>query len=180
MRHILLTWIGQTDLRAPRDFEEVGLGPIAQAVGSRAFEAVFILSDYRNEEVEAYQRWLEPRTRAHLEILFEQLSSPTSFGEIYQAAIRACQRVTEPKPSETKLTFHLSPGTPAMAAVWIIIGKTRYPAELIESSREHGVRTASVPFDISAELIPDLFRKAGCGRAPGFATSHRPTAPCLT
>ena len=29
-------------------------------------------------------------------------------------------------------------------------------AELIESSRQHGVKTASVPFDISAEFIPDL------------------------
>ena len=46
-----------------------------------------------------------------------------------------------------------------MAAVWIILAKTRFPAELIESSKEHGVRTASVPFDISAEFIPDLLRK---------------------
>jgi transcriptional regulator with GAF, ATPase, and Fis domain len=40
------------------------------------------------------------------------------------------------------------------------LGKTRYSAELIESSKQHGVRTASVPFDISAELIPDLLRNA--------------------
>jgi len=46
-----------------------------------------------------------------------------------------------------------------MAAVWIILAKTRFPAELIESSKEHGVRTASVPFDISADFIPDLLRR---------------------
>jgi transcriptional regulator with GAF, ATPase, and Fis domain len=46
-----------------------------------------------------------------------------------------------------------------MAAVWIILGKTRFRAELIESSREHGVRTVSVPFDISADFIPDLLRE---------------------
>ncbi|MBU1102462.1 sigma 54-interacting transcriptional regulator, partial [Patescibacteria group bacterium] len=46
-----------------------------------------------------------------------------------------------------------------MAAVWILLAKTRFPAELIESSREHGVRTASVPFDISVDFIPDLLRK---------------------
>ena len=45
-----------------------------------------------------------------------------------------------------------------MAAVWIILAKTRFPAELIESSPKHGVKTASVPFDISAEIIPDLLR----------------------
>ena len=46
-----------------------------------------------------------------------------------------------------------------MAAVWMLLAKTRFPAELIESSREHGVRTASVPFDISADFIPDLLRE---------------------
>ena len=46
-----------------------------------------------------------------------------------------------------------------MAAVWILLGKTRFPAELIESSKDHGVRTASVPFDISADFIPDLLRE---------------------
>ncbi len=45
-----------------------------------------------------------------------------------------------------------------MAAVWIILSKTRYPATLIESSIEKGVKVASVPFDISAEFIPDLLR----------------------
>jgi transcriptional regulator with PAS, ATPase and Fis domain len=45
-----------------------------------------------------------------------------------------------------------------MAAVWIILSKTRFPAELLESSQQHGVRTVSVPFDISADFIPDLLR----------------------
>ena len=40
-----------------------------------------------------------------------------------------------------------------MAAVWILLAKTIYPGELIESSRERGVRTVSFPFEISAGLI---------------------------
>jgi transcriptional regulator with GAF, ATPase, and Fis domain len=40
-----------------------------------------------------------------------------------------------------------------MGAVWLLLGKTRYPAELLQSSRESGVRTADVPFDIAAEFI---------------------------
>ncbi len=58
-----------------------------------------------------------------------------------------------------ELYFHLSPGTPAMAAVWVILAKTRFPATLIESSLQYGVKVASVPFDISAEFIPDLLAK---------------------
>ncbi len=46
-----------------------------------------------------------------------------------------------------------------MAAVWIILAKTQFPAELIQSSKDYGVTTTSVPFDISAEFIPDLLRR---------------------
>jgi len=45
-----------------------------------------------------------------------------------------------------------------MAADWIILGKTVYDAELLESSREGGVKVASVPFDLAAEFVPDLLR----------------------
>jgi DNA-binding NtrC family response regulator len=58
------------------------------------------------------------------------------------------------------LTLHLSPGTPAMAAVWIILAKTRFPAELLQSSKAKGVEIASVPFDIAAEFLPDLLHRA--------------------
>jgi hypothetical protein len=47
-----------------------------------------------------------------------------------------------------------------MAAVWVLLGKTRFPAEFIESSKQQGVKTADVPFDISAELLPSLFENA--------------------
>ena len=50
-----------------------------------------------------------------------------------------------------------------MAAVWIILAKTHFPAEPIESSREKGVRTVSFPFDISADFIPDLLQHPRCG-----------------
>ena len=92
-------------------------------------------------------------------MLSERLTGPTVFGEIDTAAVRGCETALARNARDTSLTFHLSPGTPAMAAVWIILAKTRFPAELIESSRQHGVRTASVPFDISADYLPDLLRQ---------------------
>jgi transcriptional regulator with PAS, ATPase and Fis domain len=109
--------------------------------------------------VTPYLNWLRDRTTAHIEVVPERLSSPTNFGEIYEAAVRTCTKALADQPGDHELTFHLSPGTPAMAAVWIILATTRFPAQLIESSREHGVRVASVPFDISADYLPDLLRK---------------------
>ena len=119
----------------------------------------FLLSDYDEKAVGPYLKWLKARTTTRIEVVHERLSGPTQFGEIYEAAVRGVQRAIGDGQREVALTFHLSPGTPAMAAVWILLGKTRFPAELIESSKEHGVRTASVPFDISADFIPDLLRE---------------------
>jgi len=137
----------------------IGLGPIAQAMGARSFDEVVLLSNYPKADAEPYVRWLTPRTSSRIRIEHRKLSGPTEFGEIYAAAVEVLGRVVERRPGGVNLTFHLSPGTPAMAAVWIILAKTRFPAELIESSRQHGVRTASVPFDISAEFLPDLLRQ---------------------
>jgi len=63
-----------------------------------------------------------------------------------------------------------------MAAVWIIIAKTRSPAQLIESSAHEGVKIASVPFDISADFIPDLLRKPD-DRLERLAAELPPQAP---
>lgn len=158
MKTILLAWIGKTDLRAPKEEAEIGLGPIAQALAFRHFDEVLLVTDYPRSEVTPYVNWLKERTNTPLRVAFEKLSGPTQFGEIYEAAVRACQVALSDRSHDTKLTFHLSPGTPAMAAVWIILGKTKFPAELIESSRQRGVVSASFPFDISADFVPDLLK----------------------
>ena len=117
-----------------------------------------LVSDYPKEVVAPFLNWLRPQTEAAVTVRHEPLSSPTDFGQIYEAAVQVVAESLEHHGKDSELIFHLSPGTPAMAAVWIILAKTRFPAELIESSQEYGVQTASVPFDISAEFIPDLLR----------------------
>tara|TARA_R110001599_G_scaffold127379_8_gene300766 strand:- start:36348 stop:37652 length:1305 start_codon:yes stop_codon:yes gene_type:complete len=88
-----------------------------------------------------------------------KLSSPTSFEEIFHAAVRVIDVVKRASPTDD-LTFHLSPGTPAMAAIWLLLAKTRYPAKLIESSREHGVKEVNIPFELSAEFAPVADKQA--------------------
>ncbi|HEY6727415.1 MAG TPA: sigma-54 dependent transcriptional regulator [Polyangiaceae bacterium] len=175
MRSVLVAWLGKNDLRAPVESDSVGQGPIAQALSSRDFAEAFLLSDYEDKLVRPYLKWLKARTMTRVEVLPHKLSGPTNFGEIYEAAVRGVEHALG-KARDAQLSFHLSPGTPAMAAVWIILGKTRFPAELIESSREHGVRTASVPFDLSAEFLPDLLREQD-ERLKQTATGTPPEAP---
>jgi transcriptional regulator with PAS, ATPase and Fis domain len=159
MKSILFSWIGFTDLKASKEEKNVGLGPIAQAVSERSFQEIILISDVPGSDCIEYVKWLKTFTPAQINTKKVSLSGPTHFGDIYEAAVGVIKETLEPVDSDVELTYHLSPGTPAMAAVWIIIAKTRFPATLIESSIKEGVKVASVPFDLSAEFIPDLLRK---------------------
>lgn len=156
---ILLCWLGATDLKAAAGEVDVGLGPVAQAATERTYQEIVLLNNWEKAKAGKYQAWLKERTTSPITIKQVLLSSPTNFGEIYQAATKIVVDKRQEHGPDVDLVYHLSPGTPAMAAVWIILAKTRFPAEIIESSKEHGVRTASVPFDISADFIPDLLQR---------------------
>lgn len=155
--NILVSWIGQTDLNASKGVKEAGKGPIGQAVTQRSYDHVVLLCNYPKKDAVAFVSWVEELAAATVQPVFVKLSSPTHFGEIYEAVTGTVRDLLSRYGPTVRLTYHLSPGTPAMAAVWIIVAKTRFAAELIESSREHGVRTATVPFDISAEFVPGVF-----------------------
>jgi len=157
---LLVSWIGQTDLNAAMGNPEAGIGPIAQAVAFKPFSRLALLSDYPADQTRIYLGWLRQHTTAPLDLHPCRLSSPMHFGEIYQAARQVLSDVTAGTSPSPALTLHLSPGTPAMAAVWIILAKTRFPAELIQSSKAKGVEIASVPFDMAAEFLPDLLHRA--------------------
>jgi transcriptional regulator with PAS, ATPase and Fis domain len=159
MKTILISWIGFTDLKAASGDKLIGLGPIAQAIESLNFDEIVLLSDQTDQKNNAYIKWLGEKTASPITLHKIELSSPVNFGEIYEASISSIINTKKRHDNNANLTYHLSPGTPAMAAVWIIIAKTRFPATLIESSLKAGVKTASIPFDISAEFIPDLLRK---------------------
>jgi DNA-binding NtrC family response regulator len=157
-KKILMCWVGGTDIRSSQGDEKAGYGPIAQAVRERQFDEIVLLSNYAKRDTAGYIKWLEGHTDSAITLHLVDLSGPTDLGEIYQAVVARITHLLSQQP-DAKLTFHLSPGTPAMAAIWIIVSKTRFGAELIESSTQHGVKTARVPFDISAEFIPELMKR---------------------
>jgi DNA-binding NtrC family response regulator len=159
MNRTLLAWIGMTDIRAARGEEGPNLGPIGAAVADQGFSRIELLSNYPGSDNAGYLKWLRGQTNIPISLHTVRLSSPTNFREIHEQAVKVLEKLRADHGSSLDLVFHLSPGTPAMAAVWIILSKTRFPAELIESSKQDGVRTVSLPFDISAEFLPELLRR---------------------
>jgi len=159
-RQALVCWIGNADLKASSSGSADAEGPVANAAAAIKFDEIHLLSDYPKEKWSGYVGWLAKLTTARITVHQQALSSPTNFRDIYKAADAVLSVLWKAKGAGYQYTFHLSPGTPSMAAVWILLAKTSYPAQLLQSSKEAGVQVADVPFDIAAEFIPDLLRTA--------------------
>lgn len=152
----LIAWLGNTDLRASDGDVTAADGPILSGLKGKPFDRVVLLSNYPEKASAKFAQWLQHHSSVRIQIENVKLRGPTDFEDIYRAASNV-QAALSAKLPQASLTYHLSPGTPAMAAVWILLSKTRYPAELIESSREQGVRTVSFPFDLAAEFLRSAF-----------------------
>lgn len=175
MPSTLLTWLGATDLRAAKGEASAGLGPVAQAVESRSFDQIVLLTNYEKSEVATFVGWLKKRTATPIVVRPERIRSPTDYGDIYRAVMKTLEWLVPTLGKKGRLTFHLSPGTPAMATVWILLAP-RYGAELIQSSKEAGVETANLPFEIAAEFIPALVRQ-GDAKLEQMSVGARPEDP---
>ena len=144
---VLFSWIGQHDLDAESRSED---GPVLSCLKNYQFDQVKLLYNYSTEKVKPYLDRLRKEVHLAVDVQPVELTSPVHFGDIYESVTSLLDQVN----SKHELHILLSPGTPAMQAVWILLGKTRYPAVFYQSSREKGVELVDIPFHISAEYIP--------------------------
>jgi DNA-binding NtrC family response regulator len=160
---ILTCWLGGNDLKATHPTDEQGIGPIANALSARSFDRLVLLNNYTKpqdeESVRRYLDWLRARTTTEIDLRPRTLSRPTEHGEIYRAVREVLDGLRAELDDELELTILLSPGTPAMHAVWLLLAKTRYPAEMIEASKDGQVWTTDAPFEIAVDYIPELYKK---------------------
>lgn len=161
MNPVLISWIGATDLKASKEKDTAGAppGPLLAALKEYKFSAVELIYNYPENEVLPYLQWIQSFVQASISVQFIKLKSPVDFEEVHKAASKHLDYVMQKHP-EAELVIHLSPGTPTMAAIWMLLGKTRYPARFIQSSLEEGVKTVEIPFDISAEFLPLVVAKS--------------------
>jgi DNA-binding NtrC family response regulator len=170
-RKVLVQWIGHSDLRAlaaslpitkrKRILDVIkgeaaadgDLGPTKTLLSGQKFDEIRLLSNYNTEWNKWFQGWLETPT-----ILTEvSLIKPTDYTNIFRIVDEQLSVLKQSKDwGNTELCLHLSPGTPAMAAVWLLLGKTRYPATFYETWNGKWWIT-DVPFDL-VDVIPDVLR----------------------
>ena len=154
----VVAWLGMSDLAGIGEAKEDEQGPIARALRAIQFEQLLLLSA-NEEELYRYIDWLDSWTPIAVEPYFTELADPTDHRAIYYGATGAVDMILQEDP-DTELTFHLSPGTPQMSQVWLLLARTQYSAKIIQSTKEHGVIEPDVPFAISAEFLPRIFESA--------------------
>lgn len=160
----LVSWIGRTDHEAATKGAETERGPIATALaGPKRYDHVYLLTNYPFEQSRDYCAWLQEKCgypASKVDLYGIDLRSPIDYASIYTEVSKNLKEARLPK-DDVELTFHLSPGTPAMAAVWIILAKTRFPATLIQTSRERGLEPVDFFFDLASDFLPEFLKRTG-------------------
>ncbi|WP_295763831.1 sigma 54-interacting transcriptional regulator [Undibacterium sp.] len=165
----LISWIGESDHKAAEASLHYGVGPIANALlAPIRYDRVFLLTNYPHQRSVDFCNWLEQKTQyKDVDLQDIELSSPTNYAEIYQAVSNTLIDIKLPR-DDVELTFHLSPGTPAMAAIWIMLAKTRFPATLIQSGKKladdgssvFAIETVNFSFDLANDFLPEYLQRS--------------------
>lgn len=131
---------------------ETGSGPVKSLLDQEEFGEIHLLSDYDQAATSAFVDWLERKVATHP----VSLVNPADHGEVLSAVQPVLASLEVRKDDE--LCFHLSPGTPAMASIWILLGKSQHPATLFQTYWDKVWKT-EIPFDIATDVLPQLLRE---------------------
>ncbi len=159
---LLYSWLGMSDMRLidQEAVEDHQRGPLYYALLDNRFTALVLLSNSSKEETEGYVASLKSRLALQgreiaAETVYFVLKDPTDYSRIYY---EVKQLLDSRSAGEDQRWFHLSPGTPAMAAVWIVLSQSSHKAQLIQTSREQGLVEVELPFVLAARERSSLSR----------------------
>jgi transcriptional regulator with PAS, ATPase and Fis domain len=154
----LICWVGGRDLDAAKG-ESDKLGPILSTLQARPHRQLHLLYNYDTEQVTAYRDWLAAQLDIDIHLYEADLRSPVHYRDIYEEASRLMKRLVKELTAD-EISVLISPGTPQMQSVWILMCKTTYAVSMLEASEEQGVGDVDVPFDIAADFIPSLLKES--------------------
>ena len=173
-RRTLVSWIGATDFasmgnalggaireqveqainRPIRDSEKTG--PIKALMESEEFDSIHLLNNYHQSLEETFVDWIGVKAETHH---IDSLKTPTDYTSIYLAVDNFLTELFEnEKTRPSDLCIYLSPGTPAMVACWVLIGKNKYDPTFIQSYKGQ-CSVTEIPFDLKLH-IKDIVSKS--------------------
>ena len=166
---VLVSWIGHADLLAmlptlsPAKQTEVlaltkkaaepdGPGPLKTLLDVESFRSIHLIANYPERVCKWYSDWLGKKPIVHS----VKLKNPSDYAELLGVVRPVLDSLK--LESSAELCFHLSPGTPAMAAIWILLGKSMYPAKLYQAYKGQATET-HLPFDLTVDVLPGILRE---------------------
>jgi hypothetical protein len=167
IRNALVSWIGTTDLlsmaadldktqreRVCDALKHSGTlkkqdGPIRTLLRHESFQSIHLLSNYAPFMNPLFAKWVGGGATVHA----VKLEDPTDYAGIF-AAVKGMLD-GRGNTLDTELSIFLSPGTPAMAADWILVGKSRPKTTFYQSHSDRAWKT-EIPFDLVANFVPQL------------------------
>jgi len=171
-QRVLVSWIGHTDIRAmglslpkdkqtklsavvgPLDKVKDDSGPVRTLLNNEDFDQIHLLSNYQAWINREYKKWLGSQPTIHS----AGIKNPTDYKAIHATVDGILKKLSdEHVGKKAELVILLSPGTPAMAAIWVLLGKSKYPAKFYQTYEGKAWET-DIPFDLTLDFIPELLQ----------------------
>lgn len=132
-------------------------GPLKCLLDAEQFDEVHLLSDHPSSKNRLFVKWIGRNAELHS----VKLTNPTDYPEVFKVTDHELASVVSvPRPHRIELCIHLSPGTPTMTAVWLLLGKSKYnPATFFQTHDRKAWKT-NIPFDLVVDFVPQVLRDA--------------------
>jgi DNA-binding NtrC family response regulator len=150
-RTVLVSWIGNTDIRQKGDTKKPG--PLEAILRDSSFKELRLLHDNTSTDTMDFIAHIEQNYDVNVTHHSVSLENPTHYADIYRAMDNVLGKLVT-KNKAYKITIQITSGTPSMTAVSILLGKAKYKTQFIQSTLEQGVIEPDIPFDIAAEFRP--------------------------
>ena len=166
-KRVLFCWLGYSDTREstasldaktkeshgrelPANTSQESQSPIRILTNQEQFDEIHILHTFDSAIAKAFLSHLKRSAILH----YHAIQDPTDFTAVYQAALKDIKEVASAS-APPQLCYHLSPGTPTMTAIWLLLGKSLYPGEFWKTHKGLAL-PVTVPFDLTVDFVPQL------------------------
>lgn len=148
----LLSWLGRTDLDQMKQDKPASIATIA--LSGKTLDSIIILASTWEDEWHDYQEWLERklayagRSKTSVTIQRVRLASPIDYSSITRVMQK---QLSEASSNSEQVYLNLTSGTPAMAVVSVLLGKSIGKCQLLQTSPKGELIEVDIPVDFATE-----------------------------